>query len=106
MIDYISNWLSQVKNTYGVNPFIFGAVYCIGIIPFWFSLYKITAGFRKKDFKQVRVFAILLGVVIIAPFTYVAVWGHNLPFWFWIIALALICYSVYSVVQKLKAARK
>jgi hypothetical protein len=46
-----------------------------------------------------------LGVVMIAPFTYVAVWGHNLPFWFWIIAAVLIAYSAFSVLRKIKLSR-
>jgi hypothetical protein len=106
LIDYINSWLTHVRNNYGVNPLIFGAIYCAGIIPFWLSVYKIAAGLRKKTFKQVKIFAIVLAIVIIAPFTYVAVWGHNLPFWFWIIAGILIAYSIYSVFRKLKVSRR
>ena len=106
MIDYINTWLIQIKQNYGVNPLIFAAIYCAGIIPFWFSVYKIVAGLRRKNFKQVKIFAIVLAIVIIAPFTYVAVWGHNLPFWFWIIAAILITYSTYSVFRKLKTSRR
>lgn len=105
MIDYINNWLAQVKNNYGVNPLIFGAIYCAGVVPFWFSIYKIVDGLRKKTHKQIKLFAIILGVVMIAPFTYVAVWGHNLPFWFWIIAAVLIAYSAFSVLRKIKSSR-
>jgi len=106
LIDYINNWLAHVRNNYGVNPLIFGAIYCAGIIPFWLSVYKIAAGLGRKNFKQVKIFAIVLAIVIIAPFTYVAVWGHNLPFWFWIIAGILIAYSIYSVFRKLRVSRR
>ncbi|MGB3341064.1 MAG: hypothetical protein WBB37_06245 [bacterium] len=106
MIDHINNWLAQVKNNYGVNPLIFAVIYCTGIIPFWFSVYKITDGLRRKNFKQVKIFAVVLAIVIIAPFTYVAVWGHNLPFWVWLIAAALIAYSTYSIFRKLKVSRR
>ena len=106
MIDHINNWLTQVKHNYGVNPLIFAAIYCAGIIPFWFSVYKIAAGLRRKNFKQVKIFAVVLAIVIIAPFTYVAVWGHNLPFGVWLIAVALIAYSTYSIFRKLKVTRR
>ena len=106
MIDYISNWLTQVKNNYGVNPLIFGAIYCAGVVPFWLSIYKIINGIRRKKIKQIKFFAVVLGVVIIAPFTYVAVWGRNLPFWFWIIAAVLILYSAFSVLRKIKLSRQ
>jgi len=106
MIDYINNWLFQVKNNYGVDPMIFAAIYCAGIIPFWLSVYKIARGLGKKNRRQVKIFAIVLAIVIIAPFTYVAVWGRNLPFWFWIVAAVLIAYSAYSVFRKLSVSRR
>jgi len=105
MIEYINHWLTQISHNYGVDPLIFAALYCAGVIPFWLAIYKITTGLKKKDFKQVKIFAVVLAIVMIAPFTYVAIWGHNLPFWFWIIAAVLIIYSTYSVLRKLKISR-
>lgn len=102
VVEYLNNWFNQIEYNYGVNPLIFGAIYCAGIIPFWLSVYKILAGFKRKNFTQVKVFALILALVIIAPFTYVAAWGHNLPFWFWVIAGVLVVYSAYSVLRKLR----
>jgi hypothetical protein len=105
MLSYLQNWLAQVKATHGVNPEIFALIYFIGVIPFWFSIYKIIAGIRNKNLMQVRTFSIVLGIIILAPFTYVALFGRNLPFWFWIVAALVIAYSTHSVIRRIKSAR-
>jgi len=105
MLDYFKNWLTNIYTNYGVNPVIFAIIYFAGVIPFWISIYKIIDGIRNKNFNQIRTFGIILGIVIILPFSYVAIFGHNLPFWFWIIAAFVISYSIYSVFQKIKSAK-
>jgi len=105
MFAYLQNWLAQIKANHGVNPEIFAVIYFAGVIPFWLSIYKIIAGLRKKNIAEVRAFAIILGIIIIAPFTYVALFGHNLPFWFWIVAATVIGYSAYSVIRRISLAR-
>jgi hypothetical protein len=103
MLTYLENWLAQVKATHGVNPEIFALIYFAGVIPFWLSIYKIIAGIRNRNITQVRTFSIILGTIILAPFTYVALFGHNLPFWFWIVAVMVIAYSTYSVIRRIRS---
>jgi hypothetical protein len=98
----IPAWLAHVRKTYGVNPLIFGALYLAGVLPFWFSIYRILAGLKNRNFKSVRIFGLILGAAIILPFLYVAVFGHNLPCWFWIIVGAIVMSSVFSVFRRLK----
>lgn len=105
MLDYLKSWFAQIHHDYGVNPVIFAIIYFAGVVPFWLSIYKIISGLKNKRFNQVRTFGIILGIVIIAPFSYVALFGHNLPFWFWIVAFLVIGYSVYSVLKKIRTAK-
>jgi len=105
MVKYITDWLAEIQANYGVNPVVFAIIYFTGIIPFWLSIYKIIAGLKNKNLKQVSTFSIILGIIIILPFTYVALFGRNLPFWFWIIAACVIGYSVYSVIRKIKSTK-
>jgi hypothetical protein len=102
---YFSTWLAEIKTNYGINPVIFAIIYFAGILPFWLSIYKIIAGLKSRNFNQVRTFSVILGIIIISPFTYVAIFGHNLPFWFWIITSCVIIYSVCSVIRRIKSAR-
>ena len=80
-------------------------IYFAGVIPFWLSIYKIIAGLKTRNLGQARTFSIILAVIILAPFTYVAVFGRNLPFWFWVVAAAVIGYTGFSVFRRIKAAR-
>ncbi|MCK4756527.1 hypothetical protein KAS56_06305 [candidate division WOR-3 bacterium] len=105
MIEYLENWLVQVNQNYGVNPIIFAIIYFASVIPFWFSIYKIIAGLKNRNLNQVRTFGIILGIIIILPFIYVALFGHNLPFWFWIVAACVIGYSIYSTIHRIKSAK-
>ena len=105
MIEYLENWLVHVNQNYGVNPIIFAIIYFASVIPFWFSIYKIIAGLKNRNLNQVRTFGIILGIIIILPFTYVALFGHNLPFWFWIVAACVIGYSTYSTIHRIKSAK-
>jgi len=102
LFEYLKNWFSQIQQNYGVNPIVFAIIY-FGSAPFfWFSIYKIIAGFKNKNINQVRIFGIILGITIIAPFVYVAIFGHNVPFWFWIFAVIIIAYAVYNVFRKIR----
>jgi uncharacterized protein YacL len=102
VLDYIHNWLSDIQHNYGVNPIVFGIIYCVSVVPFWLSIYKIIAGIKNRKTAQVSTFGIILGITIIAPFVYVALFGRNLPIWFWIIAVLVIAYSIYSVLRRIK----
>jgi hypothetical protein len=100
MFEYLNNWLRQIETGYGVNPLVFAAIYSVGVVPFWLSLYKTLQAVKNKNYGQARTFSIILGIVIIAPFTYVAIFGRNLPAWFWIVATAVITCSAYSVIKR------
>jgi len=104
MFGKLQLWFTQIQANHGVNPIIFAVIYFAGVIPFWLAIYKIIAGLRNKNLFQVRTFGIILGIVIIAPFIYVALFGRNLPFWFWGIAALLIGYSAFSALRRIKSA--
>jgi len=106
MVEYLKKWLIDIHTNHGVNPIIFAILYFIGVVPFWFSIYKIIVCLKNKNLNQVMTFGIILGIIIILPFIYVALFGHNLPFWFWIIATCITGYSSYSVVRRIKSVSK
>lgn len=105
MLVYLKKWLINIQADYGVNPIIFAVIYFAGTVPFWFSIYKIMNGLKTKRLNQVSTYGIILALSIIAPFCYVALFGHNLPFWFWIIALILIGFSVSSVIRRIRSKK-
>ena len=105
MIGHIQSWLAGIQRAYGVNPVIFGIIYLVCVIPFWVSIYRIVAGLKKRRRSQVTTFTLILGCTILAPFVYVAFFGRNLPLWFWAVAVAVVSYSAYSVLQRIKKTK-
>lgn len=105
MIEYIQSWLAGIQRDYGVNPVIFGVIYLVCVIPFWTSIYKIVAGLKNRRHGQVTTFTLILGITILAPFVYVALFGRNLPAWFWVVAVAIISYSAYSVLRRIRGSK-
>jgi len=100
----INNWAENIRQTYNVNPYIFGLLY-VGCAPFfWFSLYKIVNSIRKGQVEKIVIWAVVLDVATLLPFIYVAIFGKNLPVWFWIIALALVLYSVISLLRNTRSS--
>lgn len=106
MLEYVQSWLRQIESNHGVNPIIFAIIYCAGVIPFWFSIYKILTAIKSRNRRRAATFVFVLAVVIIAPFSYVAVFGHNLPTWFWGVAAIIILYSAYSVLTRIRQHRR
>lgn len=106
MLEYPQNWLQQIEINHGVDPIIFAVIYCAGVIPFWVAIYKIIGALKIRDYRKASGFGFILAVVIIAPFTYVAIFGRNLPAWFWIVAVAIVGYSVYSVLRRIRQSRR
>jgi len=106
MFEYIKNWLAGIHTNYGVNPIIFSIIYLAAAPFFWFSIYKIMSGLKNRKPGQIRVFGVILGIAIIAPFVYVAAFGRNLPVWFWLFAGAIIGYSIFSTVKKIRSSPK
>ncbi|MEO0123283.1 MAG: hypothetical protein ABIL69_04685 [candidate division WOR-3 bacterium] len=105
LIEYLKNWLFKIQTDYGVNPVVFAVIYFGGAPFFWFSIYKIIRGLKDKNFDQVRIFGIVLGITTIAPFVYVAIFGHNVPFWFWLFGGVIIAYTFYSAIIRIRKSR-
>jgi hypothetical protein len=98
----IGLWLESIKANYSVNPYVFGVIYAASVFPFWFSLYKIIESLGKKAMDKVLAWGLVLAIATLAPFLYVALFGRNLPVWFWGALAAVIIFSVVSVIGKIK----
>uniref|UniRef100_A0A7C6EM12 Uncharacterized protein n=1 Tax=candidate division WOR-3 bacterium TaxID=2052148 RepID=A0A7C6EM12_UNCW3 len=105
IIEYLKNWFARIEVDYGVNPVIFAIIYFGGAPFFWLAIYKIITGLKNKKIDQVRIFGIVLGITTIAPFIYVAIFGHNVPFWFWVFGSAILIYTFYNVMSRVKKSQ-
>jgi hypothetical protein len=104
IIDSIRAWFFSLGVGYGVNPFIFGAIY-IGAIPlFWLSSAWLVRNIRSKQ--NIALPVITMSVCAISSYTYLIIVGQNVPFWVYLIIIGIVLYSFYATWQTIRKKRK
>ncbi len=94
------DWFLSLGETYGVNPYIFGAIY-IGAIPFFFIC--LTWTIRNMRNKKSFVLPLLLtGFCFISAYLYLIIAGKNIPVWVYIFIVIMVLYGVFSTYKKIR----
>jgi hypothetical protein len=100
MMDYLASaqdWVMGLGAQYGVNPWIFGAIY-VGAIPF-FLLFTGIAIKRLRNNKSAAVPILAAGLCFVSAYIYLAIVGRGIPLWVWGFLGALIVYGAWSAVR-------
>ena len=98
MLEAINQWLLGLGAEYGVNPYIFGAIY-IGAIPFFIA----SIGWlvkRARAGQSTVLPTMLAGFFFVSAYLYLALVGENIPAWVWIFLAALVVYGAWSQVRQ------
>lgn len=107
MIEAFQTWFLSLGAEYGVNPWIFGAIY-VGAIPF-FLLSIAWLVRRARAHRSTVLPALCAGFCFVSAYLYLAVVGRNIPVWVWIFLGALVIYGAWSAIRdtrrKVAAAR-
>ena len=82
---------------YGVDPFVFAAIY-IGAIPF-FLLFSGLAVRRLRGGRPAAAWIVAAGLCFVSAYLYLAYAGHDIPVWVWAVLAVLIGYGAWSVVR-------
>ena len=104
MIETLLSWRDSIMALgaqYGVNPVIFAAIY-IGAIPFFI----LSTGIAVKRIRagQSAVLPIMAaGLCFISAYLYLAIVGHGIPIWVWVMLGAIIAYGAWSAVRSFRA---
>ena len=95
-----SDWFMSLGGQYGVNPIIFGSLY-VGSIPFFtLSLGWVIKNIRKG--RPITLPVILTGIFFISAYLYLVVVGKNIPFWVYLVIVAMIVFGVASIINRLR----
>lgn len=100
-------WFLSLGQVYGVNPWIFGAIY-VGAIPF----FLLSIGWlvrRARSGRSIVLPTMCAGFCFVSAYLYLALAGRNIPVWVWIFLGALVVYGAWSAIRdtrrKIAAAR-
>ena len=97
MIETVQEWFLSLGSEYGVNPWIFGAIY-VGAIPFFLA--SIAWLVRRARAGQSTVVPTLLaGFFFVSAYLYLAIAGRNIPVWVWIFLAVLVLYGAFSTIR-------
>ena len=99
-IEAFQTWFMSLGENYGVNPYIFGAIY-VGAIPF----FTISVGYIVKNYRQKKSITfpvISASFCFVSAYLYLMIAGENVPWWVYGIVIALLLYGGYSTYNKVK----
>ena len=100
MWNTFTEWFLSLGAEYGVNPFIFGAIY-VGAIPFFsFSIGWLIRNYRRG--KSIALPAMLALFFFISAYLYLIIAGRNVPWWVYAVVILLVVYGAYSTVRKIQ----
>ncbi len=100
MIEAFGDWFLSLGENYGVNPWIFGAIY-VGAIPFFLT----SIGWlvkRKRAGRSIVVPVLCAGFCFVSAYLYLAIAGKNIPLWVWVFLGVLIIYGAWSTYRDVK----
>ena len=107
MLADLNQWFLSLGAEYGVNPYVFGAIY-VGAIPFFLASIAWLVK-RARAHRSTVVPTLCAGFCFVSAYLYLAVVGQNIPVWVWIFLAVLVVYGVWSTIRdtrrKIAAAR-
>ena len=101
MIEAFRDWFLSLGTEYGVNPWIFGAIY-VGAIPFFLA----SVGWvvkRARAGRSTVLPTMLAGFFFVSAYLYLAIAGRNIPLWVWIFLAVLIVWGAMAQVRNTRA---
>lgn len=99
-LNAINDWFLGLGAQYGVNPYIFGAIY-VGAIPFFLA----SIGWlvkRRRAGRSIVAPVLCAGFCFVSAYLYLAIAGRNIPLWVWAFLAVLILYGAWSTVRDVR----
>lgn len=100
MFEAINDWFMGLGAEYGVNPYIFGAIY-VGAIPFFLATIAWMVR-RKRRGESIALQISLAGFLALSAYIYLIIAGRNLAWWVYALIVALVLYTIWSLIKKVR----
>jgi hypothetical protein len=102
LIARIDALMRVARDTYGVDPVIFLAIY-LSCAPFWyFSMFRSLRAISIKRVNDVMLWGTVFLATTVAPFIYVMLFGRNLPWWVYVIIAALVVQGGSTLIRRMR----
>ncbi|TVR34434.1 MAG: hypothetical protein EA390_02880 [Balneolaceae bacterium] len=99
-IDSIYQWFLGLSDQYGVNPFIFGAIY-VGAIPFFtISVAWIVRNYKKNV--SITLPVLSASGCFVSAYIYLMIAGENVPWWVYAVVIGMLAYGGWSTYNKVR----
>jgi ABC-type Co2+ transport system permease subunit len=95
-------WLKLIQEQFGVNPWVFAALYVVTLPPGWYGTWRVVGALRRRNQRALLSWAILVGVMVLAPYTYVLIAGRNLPWWFYPVLAGFLALSAWKTADAIR----
>ena len=105
LIAGIQPWMDSVRAQYGVNSIVFLILMVLCAPFFYFSIYRLIRAGVKKDRGALTLWSTVFLAATILPYLYVLFFGHNLPWYVYLILAVLIAHSAWSLYKRLKGKK-
>jgi steroid 5-alpha reductase family enzyme len=96
----LNDWFLSLGAQYGVNPYIFGAIY-VGAIPFFLASIAWLVR-RRRAGRSIVVPVLCAGFCFVSAYLYLAIAGRNIPVWVWGFLALLIIYGAWSTIRDVR----
>lgn len=104
IVETTYQWFMGLSENYGVNPFIFGAIY-VGAIPF----FTISVGFIIRNYKQnkpITLPVLTASACFVSAYVYLMIAGENVPWWVYGVVVAMLIYGAWTTYNKIRKQLK
>ena len=105
IVAWVRDRLAEVSSRYGVNPIVYAAIVVANTPFFYYFLYRTLRALGKKQTGRALAFALISLLLFQSPAIYVAIFGHDLPWWAWSGVAVLAAWGLYALVARLRRGR-
>ncbi|MBL7006771.1 MAG: hypothetical protein ISR78_06815 [Spirochaetia bacterium] len=102
---FVLDKVAFINEKYGINPWVFIILSIFLTYPYYYSLYRLIRSAAARDKKQFRFWLTIFLILSVVPYIYILFWGHNLPWYIYIIIAVLLLFGLYSLIQKIRKKR-
>ena len=99
---YVTDKAQFVHETYGVDPLVFLIMSVVLTGPYYYSIYRLIRSITSRDKKQFVFWGTFFLILVIIPYLYILIWGHNLPWYIFVIIIFLLLNGLYALIRKLR----